>query len=111
HRRLLTLHLPCQGGQRPSPGTARRPCCRWQRLQGNRTLAFERRRGAPAARWRSARRVPQETSSRTDDSFLYPLGSYRIAPPPEPTPSRLTSFKSTRFDSPANNVGPCPASL
>ena len=29
------------------------------------------------------------------------LGSYRIATGPEPNSSRLTSFKSTRFDSPA----------
>src|SRR2546430_13201569 len=36
------------------------------------------------------------------------LGSYRIATAPEPNSSRLTSFKSTCFDSPANNVGPWP---
>jgi hypothetical protein len=36
----------------------------------------------------------------------YLLGSYRIATTPEPNSSRLMSFKSTRFDSPANNVGP-----
>src|SRR5262249_5520803 len=41
----------------------------------------------------------------------YLLGSDRIAPAPEPNSSRLTSFKSTCFDSPANNVGPWPASL
>ena len=40
----------------------------------------------------------------------YLLGSYRIATTPEPNSSRLTSFKSRRFDSPANNVGPWPAS-
>src|SRR5215471_18754014 len=34
----------------------------------------------------------------------YLLGSYRIATTPEPSCSRLTSFRSTRFDSPANNV-------
>ncbi len=39
------------------------------------------------------------------------FGSYRIATAPEPNSSRLTSLKSTYFDSPANNVGPCPASL
>jgi hypothetical protein len=39
------------------------------------------------------------------------LGSYRIATAPEPNSSRLTSLKSIRFDSPANNVGPWPASL
>ena len=41
----------------------------------------------------------------------YLLGSYRIATAPEPNSRRLTSFKSTIFDSPANNVGPWPASL
>src|SRR5262249_1144574 len=41
----------------------------------------------------------------------YLLGSYRIATAPEPNSSRLTSFKSMRFDSPANNVGPWPATL
>jgi len=34
------------------------------------------------------------------------LGSNRIATAPEPNSSRLTSFRSTCFDSPANNVGP-----
>jgi hypothetical protein len=32
--------------------------------------------------------------------------SYRVAIAPEPNSSRLTSFKSIRFDCPANNVGP-----
>ena len=41
----------------------------------------------------------------------YLLGTYRIATAPEPNSSRLTSFKSICFDSPANNVGPWPASL
>jgi hypothetical protein len=41
----------------------------------------------------------------------YLLGSYRIATAPEPSSSRLTSFKSMGFDSPANNVGPWPASV
>ncbi|MEA2709399.1 MAG: hypothetical protein QOF78_2000 [Phycisphaerales bacterium] len=41
----------------------------------------------------------------------YLLGSYRIATAPEPNSSRLTSFKSRGFDSPANNVGPWPATL
>src|SRR3989442_7355915 len=41
----------------------------------------------------------------------YLFGSYRIATAPEPNSSRLTSFKSIRFDSPANNVGPWPASV
>ncbi len=40
----------------------------------------------------------------------YFLGSYSIATAPEPNSSRLTSRKSITFDSPANNVGPWPAS-
>jgi hypothetical protein len=38
------------------------------------------------------------------DGYLF--GSYRIATAPEPNSRRLTSFKSTGFESPANNVGP-----
>src|SRR6185503_11078001 len=49
------------------------------------------------------------TRASKPDGYL--LGSYRIATAPEPNSSRLTSFKSTLFDSPANNVGPWPASL
>src|ERR671910_818261 len=49
------------------------------------------------------------TRANKPDGYL--LGSYRIATAPEPNSSRLTSFKSTRFDSPANNVGPWPTSL
>ena|SRR5688572_1183323 len=51
----------------------------------------------------------QATRASKPDGYV--LGSYRIATAPEPNSSRLTSFKSTCFDSPANNVGPWPASL
>src|SRR5262245_33410225 len=51
----------------------------------------------------------QPTRSNKPDGYL--LGSYRIATAPEPNSSRLTSFKSTHFDNPANNVGPWPTSL
>jgi hypothetical protein len=44
--------------------------------------------------------------TRANKSNGYLLGSYRIATAPEPNSSRLTSLKSTCFDSPANNVGP-----
>src|ERR1700691_6061907 len=44
-------------------------------------------------------------------SARYILGAYRIATAPEPNSNRLTSLKSTCFESPANNVGPWPASL
>src|SRR5881296_807605 len=50
-----------------------------------------------------------ESVGFSPDGYL--LGSYRIATAPEPNSSRLTSFKSTHFDSPANNVGPWLASL
>lgn len=36
----------------------------------------------------------------------YLFGSYRIATVPEGNSIRLTSFRSTYFDKPANNVGP-----
>ena len=49
--------------------------------------------------------------TRADKPKGYLLGSYRIATAPEPNSSRLTSLKSTCFDSPANRVGPWPASL
>ena len=41
----------------------------------------------------------------------YLFGSYRSATAPEPNSSRFVSFKSIRFDSPANRVGPWPSSL
>src|SRR5882762_8241471 len=53
--------------------------------------------------------VRSGTENRSAEGYL--LGSYRIATAPEPNSSRLTSLKSTRFDSPANNVGPWPANL
>src|SRR5918994_1012985 len=49
--------------------------------------------------------------TRANKSDGYLLGSYRIATAPELNSSRLTSFKSTGFDSPANNVGPWPTTL
>jgi hypothetical protein len=49
--------------------------------------------------------------TRGQQAQWLPLGSYRIATAPEPNSSRLRSLKSTSFDSPANNVGPWPASL
>src|SRR4029453_14022802 len=58
---------------------------------------------------RSERR--QVTAGGAPGGNGYLLGSYRSATAPEPNSSRLTSFKSRGFDSPANNVGPWPASL
>ena len=52
-----------------------------------------------------------DAPTRANKPNGYLLDSYRIATAPEPNSSRLTSFKSTRFESPANNVGPWPASL
>src|ERR1041384_409910 len=54
--------------------------------------------------------MPVTLRTRTSD-VGYLLGTYRSATAPEPNSSRLTSCKSTRFDSPANNVGPWPAIL
>src|SRR6202521_4258423 len=64
---------------------------------------------APAREVRQPRRCCGPARASKPDGYL--LGSYRIATAPEPNSSRLTSFKSTCFDSPANNVGPWPASL
>src|SRR6187397_308177 len=58
----------------------------------------------------SASLVPAPTTwAYRRDSYV--LGSYRIATAPEPSSRRLTSFRSTCFDSPANGDGPWPASL
>jgi len=52
--------------------------------------------------------------SRARTCDLSPMATfsarYRMATAPEPNSSRLASFKSTCFDSPANNIGPWPAS-
>src|SRR5881409_3354449 len=69
----------------------------------------EGRRGTEAAR--QLRHADDRLTHPRNKSDGYLLGSYRIATAPEPNSSRLTRFKSTRFDSPANNVGPWPASL
>src|SRR4029450_4190367 len=42
------------------------------------------------------------------DGLCYLLGSYRLTIYPEAHSFKPTSFKSTRFDSPANKVGPWP---
>ena len=49
--------------------------------------------------------------ARANQPNGYFPGSYRSATAPEPNSSRLTSLKSRHFDSPANKVGPWPASL
>src|SRR5678816_1619404 len=74
---------------------------------GNTQNAGRHRGGADAV----AGGVTTRPGSRRLQSQCYLLGSYRIATAPEPNSSRLTSFKSTRFDNPANNVGPWPATL
>jgi len=55
----------------------------------------------------TARPQGQPTHTRAadsgDKSDGYFLGSYRIATAPEPNSSRLTSFRSTHFENPANN--------
>lgn len=50
-----------------------------------------------------------ETAAANARHFRYLFGSYLTATAPEPNSSRLTSFKSIGFDSPANTVGPWPA--
>jgi hypothetical protein len=53
----------------------------------------------------------QDAAGSANKPNGYLLGSYRIATVPEPNSRRLTNRKSRGFDSPANNVGPWPASL
>src|SRR5207302_1880498 len=65
--------------------------------------------GSPVQESRDQGSMMRPARARKPDGYL--LGSYRIATAPDPNYSRLTSFKSTGFDSPANNVGPWPASL
>ena len=72
----------------------------WPRLPLVDTRPSECRSGLA----REVARVPVDLAG-------YLLGSYRIATAPEPNSSRLTSFKSIRVESPANNVGPWPASV
>src|SRR4051794_32784598 len=62
-------------------------------------------RTVPPGRSAAVRGYPASTAAAIR------LGSYRIATAPEPNSSRLISFKSSGFDSPANNVGPWPATL
>src|SRR5450755_364369 len=66
---------------------------------------------AAVGRARAANQGSMMRPARASKPDGYLLGSYRIATAPEPNSSRLTSFKSTCFDNPANNVGPWPASL
>jgi hypothetical protein len=48
------------------------------------------------------RQVGPDVVPKANKPDGYLLGSYRMATAPEPNSSRLTSFKSIRFDSPAN---------
>jgi len=61
--------------------------------------------------------LPLDLSELLHDAAIgltIPMANFSLIPHrhrPEPNSSRLTSLKSTCFDSPANNVGPWPASL
>jgi hypothetical protein len=72
----------------------------------NRSLWGSNTRAFRGENYFDGRLVVAITDCASTDGYL--LGSYRIATAPEPNSSRLTSFKSIRFDSPANNVGPWP---
>ena len=61
--------------------------------------------GRPGPSW-----APMMRPTRANKPNGYLLGSYRIATAPEPNSSRLTSLKSTRFDSLANKPTPAGAS-
>jgi hypothetical protein len=64
------------------------------------------RRTAAVGRARAANQGSMMRPARASKPDGYLLGSYRIATAPEPNSSRLTSFKSTCFDSPANRRRP-----
>ena len=90
---------------------------RASRFYGRQLVAYRRDNDTADAAGRSeyfhwiCPRCSMMRPTRANKPNGYLLGSYRIATAPEPNSSRLTSLKSTSFDSPANNVGPWPASL
>src|SRR5215218_7862650 len=95
------------GARRPLPlrredaGPSEHDCCQKR--------PRDIRRRTPCATGATAFSIRGPAPASKPDGYL--LGSYRIATAPESNSSLLTSFKSTCFDSPANNVGPWPASL
>src|SRR5262249_49469201 len=98
--------------RRVAVGLRKRERAPGARLPGGRAArgpAGPLRLGAVVAR----RRFPAAVTSRRAGRRpleLYLLGPYRTPGAPAPTSRRLTSLRSRGFDSPANRVGPWPAS-
>src|SRR6202011_1740734 len=105
--------LEMTGGQRVElEGLARSHTAPAREVRQAKALLWAAAEGTAAVgRARAANQGSMMRPARASKPDGYLLGSYRIATAPEPNSSRLTSFKSTCFDSPANNVGPWPASL
>src|SRR3984893_778024 len=104
--------LEMTGGQRVElEGLARSRTAPAGELRQAQALLWAADGTAAVGRARASNQGSMLRPARASKPDGYLLGSYRIATAPEPNSSRLTSFKSTCFDSPANNVGPWPASL
>src|SRR5918998_1436317 len=109
HLQIPFRRAPGSGPQSPQDQSRQKPC-------QSRDHILRQKGDGPGS---LCQVMKKSGSGRTlithQDSLLKPdgylLGSYRIATAPDPNSNRLTSFKSTRFDSPANNVGPWPTSL
>src|SRR2546421_2363115 len=105
--------LEMTGGQRVElEGLARSHTAPAREVRQAKALLWAAAEGTAAVGCaRAANQGSMMRPARASKPDGYLLGSYRIATAPEPNSSPLTSFKSTCFDSPANHVGPCPASL
>src|ERR1019366_9507712 len=105
--------LEMTGGQRVElEGLARSHTAPAREVRQAKALLCAAAEGTAAVgRARAANQGSIMRPARASKPDGYLLGSYRIATAPEPNSSWLTSFKSTCLDSPANNVGPWPASL
>src|SRR6267143_1855 len=105
--------LEMTGGQRVElQGLARSHTAPAREVRQAKALLWAAAEGTAAVgRARAANQGSMMRPARASKPDGYLLGSYRIATAPEPNSSRLRSFKSTCFDSPANNVGPWPTNL
>ena len=106
---------PCDDPLHRAGGAEFQPPCHPPDRRGHRRASVRQldqpRPGHPVGHHPQRTADDRNAHERVSKLESYLLGSYRIATAPEPNSSWLTSFKSTCFDSPANNVGPWPASL
>ena len=107
--------VACRGAPTADTAFMGLTCCRWITIakmlaRRRRECAFGMMPNAVSLSNAPPTATPSSVMGLTSPMATY-LGSYRLATAPEPNSLRLTSFKSTRLDSPANNVGPWPTSL